>query len=57
MTIFPFDREENIVGKGKTAAYQHFLLSHNVFYSLLLNLSSTNTFNLDQSKILSFGKQ
>ena len=26
MTKFAFDKEENIVGKGENAGYQHFLL-------------------------------
>ena len=32
---FVLGRVENIVGKGENAAYQHFLLFHNVFKSLL----------------------
>ena len=55
---------ENIVGKGETASNQHFL--HNVFYpsqdkfhffSVIFILSSVNAFNLDQSRIMSFGKE
>ena len=30
-----FDGAENTVGKGENAGYQHFLLSHSVFQSLL----------------------
>ena len=26
MTVFLFDRDENIMGKGENAGYQHFLL-------------------------------
>ena len=56
---------KNIVGKGENAGHQHFFpFSNNVFYSSKKNfkfsitciLSSVNAFNLDQSKILSFGK-
>ena len=32
---FLLDRVENIVGKGKNAGYQHFLLFNNVFKRLL----------------------
>ena len=47
-----------------SAGYQHFLLSHNVFYlspkkfnfSVTFILLSANAFNLDQSKNLLFGK-
>ena len=35
MTISLADRVENTVGKGKNAGYQHFLLPHSVFQSLL----------------------
>ena len=57
---------ENIVGKGKNAGNQHFLLYPQCFL-LFLNqisivqitfiLSSANALNLDQSKILMFGKE
>ena len=30
-----FEREEEMIGKGETAGYQHFLCSHNVFKSFL----------------------
>ena len=37
ITISPFDRVENIVGKGENAGHQHFLLfSYSVFQSFLL---------------------
>ena len=39
MIIFVFDRDENIVGKGENACYQHFLLFQNVFKRLLTNTS------------------
>ena len=64
---------ENIVGKGENAGNQHFLLfpqcfvpfknqissfwSHLFCCLLTLILLSANVFNLDQSKILSFGKE
>ena len=31
---FVLEKEENIVGKGKNAGYQHFSFSYNVFKSL-----------------------
>ena len=31
MMIFVFDRVENIVGKGETAGYQHFLIFPQLF--------------------------
>ena len=33
--IFVFGRVRNIMGKGEIAGYQHFLLFHNVFKTLL----------------------
>ena len=54
---------ENIVGKGENGGNQHFLFSHKVFYSIknrnhdFRDISSANTFNLDKSKILSFGNE
>ena len=57
---------ENIVGKGENAGNQHFLLFPQCFlpfpkqvsfFSVTFILSSANAFNLDQSKILSFGKE
>ena len=57
---------ENIVGKGENAGNQHFLLFPIMFSTLLktnfniwvtFTLSSANSFSLDQSKILSFGKE
>ena len=57
---------ENIVGKGEIAGNRQFLLFSQcflpfpeqvqVFHSHLF-LSSANAFNLNQSKILSFGKE
>ena len=53
---------ENIVGKGENAGNQHFLLFPQCFpkpifnSSFILILSYANAFNLDQSKMLSFGK-
>ena len=59
---------ENIVGKGENAGHQHFLLfpqcfffffypfqKRKFFFSIKFNFSSANSFNLDQSKKLSFG--
>ena len=57
---------ENIVGKGENAGNQHFLLFPQCFLPFLLQnsffkshliLLSANAFNLDQSKILLFGKE
>ena len=55
---------ENIVGKAENAGNQHFLLfpfsTHlktNCNFSVAFNLSSAHAFNLDQSKILLFGKE
>ena len=57
---------ENIVGKEENAGNQHFLLFPQFFLSLskakiftIVNfiLLSGNAFNLDQSRILSFGKE
>ena len=57
---------ENIVGKGENAGNQHFLLFPQCFLpcqrkilTILASLksSSANAFNLDKSKILSFGKE
>ena len=31
MVVFVFDREENVVGKGENAGYQHFLLFQHCF--------------------------
>ena len=59
------DPFENIVGKGKNAGNQHFLLFPQYFlpvprqisvFESHLFFSSANAFNLDQSKILLFGK-
>ena len=56
---------ENTLGKGESADNQHFLLFPQCFLLLskrdiinlaMFNLSSEDAFNLDQSKILSFGK-
>ena len=55
---------ENIVGKGENAGNQHFLLFPQCFLpyhieiiiSATFIVSSANTLNLDQSKILPFGK-
>ena len=55
---------ENIVGKGENAGNQHFLLFPQCFLPcptsdfnvrITLILLSANLFNLDWSKILSFG--
>ena len=52
---------ENIVEKGENAGNQHFLLFPQCFlpfpnyFSFTSILSSANAFNLDQSKILSYG--
>ena len=56
---------ENIVGKREMLVIKIFSFSHNVFYPFKnkfqffshLFLSSANAFNLDQSKISSFGKE
>ena len=57
---------ENIVRKGENAGYQHFLLFPKIFsiifktnliFSISFILSSSNAFNLDQSKTLLFGKE
>ena len=56
---------ENIVGKGENAGNQHFLCSHSVFNPIMtkiiilstVKLSFGNAFDLDQAKILSFGKE
>ena len=53
------------MGKGENAGFQLFSFSHNVFYpsknnfnsSVSFILSSANAFNLDQFRILSFGKE
>ena len=56
---------ENIVGKGENAGNQHFLLFLTMFstfrraksiFSATYISSSANAFNLELSKILSFGK-
>ena len=66
MTISLFDRKENTGGKGENAGKQHFLLFSTIFptlserriiISVTFILSSANAFNLDQSKILQFGKE
>ena len=58
---------ENIVRKGENTGNQHFLLfpqcflpfpKENCKFSVtFIFLSSANAFNLDESKILSFGKE
>ena len=55
---------ENIVEKGENAGNQHFLLFQQCFFcpsqnqfQYLSYLLSANAFNLDQSKILSFGEE
>ena len=56
---------ENIMGKGENAGNQHFLLfpqfstllKTNFYVWAIFILSSADAFNLDQSKILSFGKE
>ena len=56
---------ENIVGKEENAGNQHFILFPQYFYPSKSNLdflvpfitSSANALNLDQSKILSSGKE
>ena len=57
---------EKIVGKGENVGNQHFLLFPKMFSTQLkikivklanFTFSSANAFNLDQSKILSFGKE
>ena len=57
---------EKIVGKGENAGNQHFLHFPPCFvpipkqilsFSIAFDLSFANAFNLDQSKILSFGKE
>ena len=40
MTISLFDREENTVGKGENAGYQHFLLFPQCFPKPLASLGS-----------------
>ena len=58
--------KKNIFGKGENADDQHFLLfpSHFLPFPKRIStfqshsfVSSANAFNLDQSKILSFGKE
>ena len=54
-----------MVGKGENAGYQHFFFFPQFFIHsktkiiilAIFNLSSAITFNLDQSRILSFGKE
>ena len=58
---------KNIVGKGKNAGNQHFVLfpqyslsfseQISFFFSVAFILSSANAFHLDQSKNLLFGKE
>ena len=57
---------KNIEGKGENAGNQHFLLFPQCFHAyhsqissfkVVLFCHSQNAFNLDQSKILSFGKE
>ena len=55
---------ENIEGKRENAGNQHFLLFPQCFQpyqrrnsSFIISPSSANAFNLDQSKILSFGTE
>ena len=36
VTEFPFDRQENIFGKGENAGYQHFLLFPKYFLNAFL---------------------
>ena len=54
------------MGKGENAGYQHFLLIPQCFlpfakqisiFQAIFVLSSANAFNLEQFKILSFGKE
>ena len=55
---------KNIVGRGENAGYKHYSFPQNVFYPFLkkkkfLNFTTrvfANALNLDQSKILLFGK-
>ena len=42
---FPFYGEENIVGKGENAGFQHFLLSQNVFNRLLFKVVKSGMFS------------
>ena len=56
---------ENTVGKGGNAGNQHFLhflqcflpYQREIIFSATIILSSANAFNLDQSKVLPFGKE
>ena len=58
-------RFESIVGKGENAGNQHFVRFPQCFLPILKQISisvtfillSANAFNLDQSKILLFGKK
>ena len=69
MAIFnDFGKEafENMVGKEENAGNQHFLRfpqyffftfpERNIYVSVNFILSSANTFNLDESKNVSYGK-
>ena len=41
MIGFVFKREENIMGKGESAGYQHFSFSNNLFNVALLKVLKT----------------
>ena len=41
MIGFVFKREENIMGKGESAGYQHFSFSNNLFNMALLKVLKT----------------
>ena len=65
LTTLKMKAFENIVGKGENAGNQHFPLFPQCFlpfppkkfhFWVAFIFSSTNAFNLDQSKNLSFGK-
>ena len=55
MIISVFDREENIVGKGENAGYQHFLLFPQCFQKASFPYTSKGVIVLEwvKSKVLS----
>ena len=60
MRIFLLGRDENIVGKGENAGYQHFLLSLQCFrkQSLIGSLKVRIVlYRVNKSQILLFGKR
>ena len=66
LTTLGWETFENILGKGENAGNQHFLpfpkyflhfQKQNSNFSVTIILLSAKAFNLDHSKILSFGKE